>query len=90
VPVFQHDYGVPSDEELAQMVGAATPHFALQIRSRVERYAARLPGDHPRQAELRAHLARLEQLGLEGERAGGRRPDLPPAPSLRGAEPPPG
>jgi hypothetical protein len=86
MPIFQHDYGVPSEEELAQMVGAATPHFAFQIRSRVERYAERLPAGHPRSEELRGHLARLERLGFEGEDAPGRRHDLPPRPSLTGPE----
>ncbi len=90
MPIFQHDYGVPTEEELAQMVGAATPHFAFQIRSRVERYAKRLPADHPRAEELRRHLERLELLGLEGEHAPGRRADLPQRPPLSRLEAPRG
>ena len=90
MPIFQHDYGVPTEEELAQMVGAATPHFAFQIRSRVERYAKRLPADHPRAEELRRHLERLERLGLEGEHAPGRRADLPQRPPLSRREAPRG
>ena len=90
MPIFQHDYGVPSEEELAQMVGAATPHFAFQIRSRVERYAERLPAGHPRAEELRGHLDRLERLGLEGEGAPGRKAELPPRPPLTGRAGPTG
>lgn len=60
--VLNHIYDVPSEDELAQLVGAATPHFALQIRNRVAGYVERLPKDHPRQAELAAHMERLEQM----------------------------
>lgn len=82
MPVQQHVYDVPSEDELAQLVGAATPHFAFQIRDRVARYAEALPPDHPRQAELAAQLARLDRLGYEGEGARVTVPDLPPRPPL--------
>jgi hypothetical protein len=82
MPVFQHVHSMPTEDELAQLVGAATPHFAFQIRSRIAEYAAALPADHPRQAELQAHLERLDQLGYDGESAGVTRPDLPPRESL--------
>jgi len=84
VSVVEHVYDIPSEDELRQLVGAATPHFALQIRDRVAMYAAQLPPDHPRQAELRAHIEWLERLGYEGETAGVDRPDLPPRASLSG------
>lgn len=87
VPVVQHVHDVPSESELAQLVGAATPHFAFQIRDRVAQYSAALPPDHPRQAELAAHLARLDRLGVEGESAGVTAPDLPPRPPVPGARP---
>jgi hypothetical protein len=82
VPISEHDYGIPDEDELAQLVGAATPHFAFQIHSRVQGYARALPPDHPRQAELRRHLARLERLGFEGQDGGADALDLPPLPSL--------
>lgn len=87
MPVFQHDYGVPDQDELAALVGAATPHFAFQTHSRVAAFAATLPPDHPRQPELRAHLERLERIGMGGESGGVASPDLPPRvslPALRG------
>lgn len=80
--VYQHDYGIPTEDELAALVGAATPHFAFQIRARVADYAARLPEDHPRAAELAGHLERLDRLGLGGETGRVARPDLPPRKSL--------
>jgi hypothetical protein len=82
MPVFQHVHSMPTEDELAQLVGAATPHFAFQIRGRIAQYAAALPPDHPRQAEFDAHLRRLDELGYDGESAGVTRPDLPPRESL--------
>lgn len=80
--VLEHDYGVPSDDELARLVGAATPHFALQIRDRVVAYRDALPPEHPRRGEMDAQIARLERLAVEG--AGGPHDvaDLPPRPPL--------
>jgi hypothetical protein len=88
MPVFQHVHPIPSEDELRQLVGAATPHFAFQIRERVAQYAEALPPGHPRQPELQAHLARLDRLGPSGESAGVRSPDLPLRPPV--VVPPPG
>jgi len=77
VPVFEHVYDIPDEDELAQLVGAAAPHFAFQILGRVSGYADALPPDHPRQPELARHIARLEALGNGGETAGLERTDLP-------------
>lgn len=85
--VSQHDYGIPSEDELAALVGAATPHFAFQIRHRVAAFADALPPDHPRRAELDAHLERLDRLGFGGETGQVTEPDLTPRvslPALRG------
>ena len=80
--VIEHVYDIPSDDELAQLVGAATPHFALQIRDRVAKLAAALPEDHPRRPALLAHIAHLEDLAFRGEAGAGAPQDLPPLPSL--------
>ena len=82
--IAEHVHDLPTEDELRQLVGAATPHFAFQAAERIAQLAASLPPDHPRQAELRAHLEYLERLGYEGETAGVERPDLPPRPSLSG------
>ena len=78
----EHVYPVPDDEELAQLVGAATPHFALQAHDRITQLVEALPTDHPLQAELHAQLAWLEQIALAGEGAGVTDTDLPTLPSL--------
>ncbi|MCC6831365.1 MAG: hypothetical protein IT200_08460 [Thermoleophilia bacterium] len=80
--VLEHVYGIPSEDELAMLVGAATPHFAMQIHGRVASYARQLPASHPRQAELKRHLARLEEIAHHGEHGGQATPDLPPHGSL--------
>ena len=81
VTVLEHIYGIPSEDELAMLVGAAVPHFALQIRGRVAEYAAALPTDHPRQPELARQLARLDLLAGDGQPGEGP-VDLPPRESL--------
>lgn len=80
--VREHVYPLADDAELAQMVGAATPHFALQIRDRVAALAAALPADHPRQPALREHIARLEALAVGGESGVAGQAELPGRPPL--------
>jgi hypothetical protein len=82
VTIAEHVHDVPSDDELAALIGAATPHFALQIRDRVWDVMAALPPDHPRQAGLRAEVERLEHLALYGEAGRPGQRDLPPRPSV--------
>jgi hypothetical protein len=86
VTVLEHIYGIPSEDELAMLVGAAVPHFALQIRARIAEYADALPADHPRQPELARQLARLDALAADGQPGEGpidlpaRASLIPPAP----------
>ena len=82
--VYEHVHDLPTEDELAQLVGAATPHFAFQAAERISQLSAALPPDHARQPELRAHLEYLDRLGYDGETAGVGRPDLPPRASLSG------
>ena len=89
MPVIEHTYDLPDEDELAQLVGAATPHFAFQILARVEAYLQALPPDHARVPELQRHVEALRRLGLEGETAGLQRADLPPSRSLSSGLKPP-
>lgn len=82
--IMEHDYGIPTEDELARLVGAATPHFALQIRDRVLSYVDALPEGHPRAAGLRAEVARLERLAVNGASGPHGEADLPARPSLEG------
>jgi hypothetical protein len=57
-------------EDVRRLMGASTPHFALQLRNRIAHLIADLPADHPARMEGEREIARLEQLGLRGERRG--------------------
>src|SRR5271168_257387 len=75
-----------SVEDVRRLMGASTPHFALQLRNRIAKLIAGLPADHPARLEGEREITRLEELGLRGETRGemgdpGERP-LPPLPSL--------
>jgi hypothetical protein len=54
-------------EDVRQLMGASTPHFALQLRNRIAKLIADLPPDHPARVEGEREIARLERLGLVGE-----------------------
>jgi hypothetical protein len=70
-------------EDVRQLMGASTPHFALQLRNRIAKLIADLPPDHPARVEGEREIARLERLGLVGEvRGAGPHFDEPPLPSL--------
>ena len=70
-------------EDVRQLMGASTPHFALQIRNRIARLIAGLPADHPARLEGEREIARLERLATAGEFRGKPHEDgIPPLPSL--------
>ena len=70
-------------DDIRQLTGASTPHFALQIRNRIARLIRRLPEDHPARIEGEREIARLQRLGLAGEFRGLPHEDgLLPLPSL--------
>jgi hypothetical protein len=60
----------PTVEDVRQLMGASTPHFALQIRNRIQNLVAGLPPDHPARVEADREIARLEQLARGSERRG--------------------
>jgi hypothetical protein len=57
-------------EDVRQLMGAATPHFALQLRNRIRALIAGLPADHPARMLGEREIARLEELGVHGETRG--------------------
>jgi hypothetical protein len=68
-------------EDVRQLMGASTPHFALQIRNRIRTLIAGLPPDHPARILGDREIARLERLAFDGEERG-EPEDLPKMPSL--------
>jgi hypothetical protein len=68
-------------EDVRQLMGASTPHFALQIRNRIKTLIADLPPDHPARILGEREIARLDRLAVDGEERG-EPEDLPKMPSL--------
>jgi hypothetical protein len=60
----------PTVEDVRQLMGASTPHFALQLRSRIETLIAGLPAEHPARVEGEREIARLDRLAWGSERRG--------------------
>ena len=72
--------------DVRQLMGASTPHFALQIRNRIARLIEPLPADDPARLLGEREIARLEALGLTGEVRGHPGEEgLPPLPSVSDA-----
>jgi hypothetical protein len=70
-------------EDVRQLMGASTPHFALQIRGRIARLIHGLPEDDPARIEGEREIARLERLATAGEfRGKPHEVGIPPLPSL--------
>jgi hypothetical protein len=57
-------------EDVRRLMGASTPHFALQLRNRIAALIADLPPGHPARIEGEREIARLERLGFSGENRG--------------------
>jgi hypothetical protein len=82
----------PTVEDVRQLMGASTPHFALHLRNRIENLIAGLPPDHPARVEGEREIARLNQLAYGSERRGeiqdGERvmPSYPLGPPAAGSE----
>jgi hypothetical protein len=57
-------------DDVRQLMGASTPHFALQLRNRIARLIDGLPADHPARRLGEQEIARLTALGFSGETRG--------------------
>ena len=70
-------------DDVRQLMGASTPHFALQLRERIRKLIRDLPPDHPARIEGEREIARLDRLAYAGEVRGHPPEDgLDPLPSL--------
>jgi hypothetical protein len=59
-------------EDIRALAGPSTPHFALQIRNRIERLIEGLPEGDPVRDEGERQIARLEELAQHsGDPRGG-------------------
>jgi hypothetical protein len=57
-------------DDVRQLMGASTPHFALQLRNRIAKLIRDLPEDDPARRLGLQEIARLERLGFTGETRG--------------------
>jgi hypothetical protein len=76
----------PTVEDVHQLMGASTPHFALQIRNRISTLISALPPEHPARREGEREIARLDELALGSERRGPIQAHEHGLPSYRGPE----
>ncbi len=77
-------------DDVRQLMGASTPHFALQLRNRIRKLIGPLPPDDPARVEGEREIARLELIAFAGEVRGEPAQDgQRPLPSLAEEEPAP-
>jgi hypothetical protein len=85
---------VPTIEEIDALVGPATPHFAYQIRARVQELVLDLPEDNPVRRYAEEKMELLDRLGYasskaeEGPREPRTRPGWKQIPSAAPADDP--
>jgi len=71
-------------DDVRQLMGSSTPHFALQIRERISRLIKDLPADDPARQLGEHEIARLERLAYAGENRGeGLQDGQRPLPSVQ-------
>jgi hypothetical protein len=70
----------PTRADIDALVGPATPHFAFQLRARVEELVAGLAEDHPVRTYAAEKMELLDRLGYASSKAedGGREPKTRP------------
>jgi hypothetical protein len=59
----------PTRDDVDELVGPATPHFAMQIRARVRALVRDLPEDHPVRVYGEEKIALLERLAFASSKA---------------------
>jgi hypothetical protein len=76
-------------DDVRQLMGSSTPHFALQLRNRIARLISGLPADDPARQLGEQEIARLELLAFTGEvRGEGFQDGQRPLPSVNDFETP--
>jgi hypothetical protein len=70
-------------EDVRQLMGASTPHFALQLRARIKSLIQNLPEGHSARVEGEREIARLDKIAFVGEvRGHAAESGMTPLPSL--------
>lgn len=74
-PSLQQSGHAVTVDDVRELSGAATPHFALQVRNRLRRLVEHLDPSDPARQLADIEIAKLELLAVEGQRGSGS--DLP-------------
>jgi hypothetical protein len=74
----------PTVDDVRQLMGASTPHFALHLRNRIRTLIEGLAPDHPARVEGEREIARLDEIALGSERRGPIQAHEDGLPSYRG------
>jgi hypothetical protein len=70
-------------DDVRALMGASTPHFALQLRERIRTLIRSLPPDHPARILGEQEIGRLDGIAYLGEVRGHEAEDgLPALPSV--------
>jgi hypothetical protein len=67
----------PTERDVDRLIGPATPHFAYQIRQRVENLIVDLPRDHRVRVYADERLALLDGLGYTSSKGDWGDPSTP-------------
>jgi hypothetical protein len=59
----------PTIDDVDELLGPATPHFAMQIRARVRDLVRDLPADHPVRRHAEEKIELLERLAFATSKA---------------------
>ena len=59
----------PTRADVDALVGPATPHFAYQLRARVEELVLHLPDEHPVRKHAQERIELLERLAFASSKA---------------------
>ena len=76
----------PTVEDIRELMGASTPHFALQIRNRIRNLIWGLQPDHPARMAGEREIERLEEIAFGGEARGPAQENERPLPSVKLAD----
>jgi hypothetical protein len=74
----------PTVEDIRQLSGASTPHFAPHLRNRIRTLISGLPADHPARVEGEREIRRLDEIAYGSERRGPIQEGEEGLPSFRG------
>jgi hypothetical protein len=77
----------PTVEDVRELMGPSTPHFAPHIRNRIRNLIEGLPERHPARVEGEMHIERLNEIAFGGEQRGPAREGEKPLPSVRSTPP---